>query len=110
MSNLDTLPDGWAMEFLKGAAENALLRQQKEWSAFDRAVYSLRQLRSSEERARALYEAEISDRVEVCEQNEAAARAAGFPNLISMQHEMAEEQAAHSSQDDSSYNGGPLPF
>ena len=51
---------------------------------FEAAVIALRKLHASE-RIRALYEADIREIAEVHEQNEADARAAGYPNLISMQ-------------------------
>ena len=87
MSGIDELSDDWIKEAIRGSARNAALKEEAELSEFERAVLALRRISSREERARALYEAEIADRCEVCEQNEAEARAAGYPNLISMQAE-----------------------
>ena len=58
---------------------------------FDHAVGALRRLTHAL-RIEALAVSVLRDRDVIVEQNEAEARKAGFPNLISMQHESAEKR------------------
>jgi hypothetical protein len=62
---------------------------------FDEAVTALLRLNSLELCIEALHQSMLRERGMIIEQNEANARAAGYPNLISMQHEEADRVIAH---------------